>query len=391
MKSKVIAISIFFISKIIANNWAEETLQKLSLKEKVGQLFMVATASDFNQKEEALATRMFHCPYKMEHEHIEHLIREYGIGGIIFLYKSTVPKQIKLMNHLKNLTKVPLLFGQDCEWGLSMRLYDTEEFPKNIELGKIDNPELTYKIGKEIGRQCREIGLHINFAPVADVNTNPNNIVIGKRSFGSNKELVTKHSVAIMCGMQDSGLLTCAKHFPGHGDTSTDSHLGLPILEHTKERIQNIELYPFKKLVEAGVDAIMTAHIALPQLDPSGISATLSKKLLNLKNEIGFNGLMITDGLGMQALTKHFQPGEIELEALLAGNDILLCPLDVPKAVALILQAVKDGKITEEEINQKVRKILKAKQRFLNERPIDAAVAQASVSTPGLKAGASSM
>lgn len=357
--------AIFLLSLSLSASWADKTLSNMAIKEKIGQLFMVATTSNFNQKEEALATGLFKCPYKMEHSYIEYLIKEYNIGGIIFLYKSTVEKQMKLMEHLKSLTKTPLLFGQDCEWGLSMRLNGTEIFPKNFELGQINDLEYTYQVGKKIGKQCREIGLHINFAPVVDVNTNPNNLVIGKRSFGSDKDLVAKHAVAIMRGMQESGILTCAKHFPGHGDTSVDSHIGLPVLKHTNERISDIELYPFKKLVEAGVDAIMTAHIAFPNLDPSGKPATLSKELLKLKNGIGFEGLMITDGLGMQALTKHCKPGEIELEALLAGNDILLCPVDVPKAVSLILKAIEEGKIIEEEIDKKVIKILKTKEKFV--------------------------
>ena len=366
MGRKLKFLILFFVNNQVLASWAEKTLTCLSLKEKIGQFFMVATASDFHQKEELLATSLFHCPYKMDHDYIEFLIKEYAVGGIIFLYKSTIEKQIKLTNHLKSISKIPLLFGQDCEWGLNMRLYDGREYPKNIELGNLNDLEYTYQVGKDIGLQCREIGLHINFAPVADVNTNPNNLVIGKRSFGSDKKLVADHAVAIMRGMKASGILTCAKHFPGHGDSSVDSHLGLPVLNHTKERMDEIELYPFKKLAEAGVDAIMTAHIAFPSLDPSGKPATLSKEILKLKNEIGFNGLMITDGLGMKALTNYYKPGAIELEAVLAGNDILLCPLDVPKAVSLILQAIDKGKVTEEEINEKVLKILKLKERFLN-------------------------
>lgn len=367
--------SLLLLASIFANqikgNWAEETLSQMNLKQKVGQLFMVAIASDFNQPEESLATAMFKCPYKMDNDHIESLIQEYGIGGIIFLFKSTPEKQIALMNKLKSITQIPLLFGQDCEWGLAMRLYNTQEFPRNIDLGNLDDEQLTYEVGREIGRQCREMGLHINFAPVADVNVNPGNIVIGKRSFGADKDLVVRHAVAMMKGMKDSGILTCAKHFPGHGDTSVDSHLGLPVINHPLERIQKVELHPFRELAQAGVDAIMTAHIAFPKLDTSGRPATLSAELLKLREEIGFAGLMVTDGLGMQALTNNFAPGEIELEALLAGNDILLCPLDVPKAVGLILKAVEDGKITEQEIDGRVLKILRAKEKFIGEKAVE--------------------
>src|SRR3990167_482605 len=329
-------LSLLLISSYIFSGWAQETLKTLTLKEKIGQLFMVATTSSFEQ-EEALAISLLKCPYNMDHAYIDTLIKEYNIGGIIFLYKSTIEKQVALMNHFKSITKIPLLFGQDCEWGLSMRLYDTHVYPKNGTLGKINDLAYTYQVGKEIGKQCRDIGLHINFAPVADINTNPKNPVIGLRSFGEDKELVANHAVAIMQGMQSSGILTCAKHFPGHGDTDIDSHLDLPILNHTLTRLRNVELYPFKKLAQAGIDSIMSAHIAIPAIDSTLRPATLSKKILDLKKEINFNGLMITDGLGMQALTKYYASGEIELQALLAGNDILLCPLDVPKAINLIV------------------------------------------------------
>lgn len=349
----------------IPGTWAHETLARLTTRQKIGQLFMVATASCFEQPEEALASAMLRCPYRMDPEYIEQLIIEYHIGGLIFLFKSTPDKQIEAINTYQNLSTIPLLIGQDCEWGHSMRLYDTIRFPRNMTLGALSNKQLIYELGKEIGRQCKEIGVHINFAPVVDVNNNPANPVIHDRSFGENPQSVSNAGLLMMQGLQDVGVLACAKHFPGHGDTAIDSHLDLPVIPHTKARFNTIELVPFKHLVEHGVSAIMTAHVAAPAFErnntlPASLSPAITTNLL--RHKLGFTGLAISDGLGMQALTNYYKAGEIELKALLAGSDILLCPLDVPAAVAHIEQAIHDGLLTLEELDARVLKILKAKE-----------------------------
>lgn len=351
-------------------HWAEETLQRLTLREKIGQLFMVATAANLTQQEEGLTSKLLECPYKKAHDYIKQLIRDYHIGGIIFLYKSTPEEQIALSNELQCLSDLPLLVGQDCESGLNMRLYDTVRFPRNMTLGALQDPMLVYEVGREIGEQCKAIGVHLNFAPVIDINNNPKNPVINDRSFGENKQTVADYGTLLMKGMQDVGILTCAKHFPGHGDTTVDSHEALPTIMKSKSVLHDNELYPFKKLIDAHVTAVMTGHLNVPTLDPSGLPASLSPRIVTdlLKDELGFTGLVITDGLGMKAITENFKPGEIEWYALAAGNDILLCPVDVPKAVKYIEQAVTDGRFSEDELNNRVLKILRAKEYVFKEQ-----------------------
>lgn len=363
-----IPISLLSLSPCYENvhgDWARATLQSLTLREKIGQLFMVAAISSTEQSEEALASSLLECPYRMEQEYIKYLIEEYKVGGLIFLYKSTPIKQIDAINYYQGLSKIPLLIGQDCEWGLSMRLYDTMQFPRNNALGALKDKQLIYDLGFEIGKQCKAIGVHINFSPVVDINTNPANPVIGRRSFGDTPDLVAECGLLMMHGLQDAGILACAKHFPGHGDTNVDSHFLLPVINHSIERLKSIELMPFRHLIDGGVAAVMSAHLAVPAIEsesgrPSSLSRACVKQLL--EDEMHFNGLKITDGLGMQAITNHYAPGEIELESFLAGNDILLCPLDVPKAVELIEGAIKEGKILLDDLEKRVLKILKAKE-----------------------------
>lgn len=353
----------------IPTPWAHKTVNSLSLEEKIGQLFMVAATSDPDGNDILMANSSV---YTKDQDYIEYLISEYHVGGIIFLGNGKQPeKQTTLTQHYQNVNKafstIPLLIGQDCEWGLSMRLKNTVRFPRNMTLGALskDNDSLIYEMGKEVGRQCKVIGVHINFAPVVDVNNNPNNPVINDRSFGENKEAVAHKGTLFMRGLQDTGVIACAKHFIGHGDTDTDSHLDLPCIPHTLERIHDTELYPFKHLIREGVQSIMIAHLEVPVLEPTAnLPSTLSYNIVTnlLKKELGFHGLVITDGLGMRGVTKHHQPGEIELKALLAGNDILLCPLDVPKATNLIKQALKDGRLSAQELDQHVLKILRAKE-----------------------------
>lgn len=349
----------------VQGDWAKKTVAAMSLQEKIGQLFMVATTSSFEQPEEALASMLIKCPYKMDHDHIRFLIKKYHIGGLIFLFKSTPQKQIDCVNEFQGLSKTPLLIGQDCEWGLSMRLYNTIRFPFNMTLGAVQNKKLIYELGCEIGRQCKALGIHINFAPVVDVNNNKGNPVIHNRSFGQDAGMVAYAGTLMMQGLQSQHILACAKHFPGHGDTTVDSHVDLPVIPYTKSRLHSTELVPFKELIKQGACAVMSAHLAIPELESQQhCSATCSRAIVTdlLEKELGFQGLKITDGLGMEALTKYFAPGDIELNAFLAGNDILLCPVDVPKAAAKIERALKAGDISEEELDRRVLKILRAKE-----------------------------
>ncbi len=345
---KHILLSLLFVMPLSAG-WAEDTLRNLSLREKIGQLFVVATVSYDNHHK----------------EYIESLITNNGIGGVIFQHKSTQEKQIALTNDYQALSRVPLLICQDAENGLTMRLKNELRFPQNMTLGAIQDTNLIYQMAREVGRQCHAIGVHMNFAPVVDVNNNPNNPVINTRSFGEDKERVAQLGILFAQGLQDAGVIACAKHFPGHGDTDVDSHLSLPIITHTEDRLDDLELYPFKQLIRSGVGAIMNAHLFIPAYDttpdlPSSLSYNVVTTLL--QNKLGFNGLVITDGLEMRAVTNTIEPGVLELKAFLAGNDILLCPVDVPKAIDLIEKAIKEGIIAEQELDRRVLKIMKAKE-----------------------------
>jgi beta-N-acetylhexosaminidase len=350
---------------------AQELLQSMTLRQKIGQLFMVAATSIFYAANNPLFPTQQDCPYKIDSEHIKRLIRDYHIGGLIFLFKSEPDLQIAALHMYQKEAKIPLLIGQDLEWGLSQSLdHDPSKvtrYPHLMTLGALskDNEYLIYEFGQEIGKQCAQIGVHINFAPVADVNNNPANPVIHDRSFGDDPAKVARLAILYMQGLQDAGIIACAKHFPGHGDVSVDSHEELPRLDHARNRLDTIELLPFKALIDAGVGAVMNAHLEVPAFDahinrPSSMSHRIVTQLL--RDELHFQGLAITDGLGMKAITNHYKPGELELEAFLAGNDILLCPLDVPHAVDLIEKAIKDGRVSEKELDRRVLKILHAKE-----------------------------
>lgn len=290
------------------------------------------------------------------------LIREQKVGGLVFFQGGPV-REARLINTYQAASKVPLLMAMDAEWGLGMRLDSTISYPYQMTLGAIRNDSLLYKMGTEIARQMKRAGLHINFAPVADVNNNPGNPVINFRSFGEDKYNVARKATAYMRGMQDHGILATAKHFPGHGDTDTDSHYALPQIAHSRERLDAIELYPFREMIEAGVGSIMVAHLNVPVLDPSGVPSTLSKPIVTnlLRKELGFNGLIVTDAMNMRGVTASNPPGVVDKQAIVAGNDLLEFTEDVPRAIAEIRNAVSEGKISQQEIDARCRKILAVK------------------------------
>ena len=368
--------------------WATQALHSLSLDEKIGQLFIAAASAVYDTTTgEMLASKpTFHFPYNTQPEHIENMIIKHHVGGLIFLRKGTIRDQVRWTNRFQSLSKMPLLITQDCEWGLSMRLSDAVVYPRNQKLGELmrTNWGLVYQFGKEVGRQCRAIGVHMNFAPVVDVNNNPLNPVIKDRSFGDDPELVREAGMLVMGGMQDAGILTCAKHFPGHGDTDTDSHLALPTIRHDRARLDALELKPFRALIAGGVDSVMNAHMLVPALDDEIV--TFSPRVIKglLQNELGFKGLVVTDGLGMQALPQ-LEPGELELRAVLAGNELLVCPLDIPAAIEKIKGALAAGLLTEDDLDARVLKILRAKEKVgLTRRPeaLDADAVYAALHTP---------
>lgn len=342
-----------------AEEWADSVLLTMTEEEKIGQLFMVAAYSNRDE---------YH------YQEIEDLIEYYHIGGLIFFQGGPV-RQAHLTNRYQAKSTIPLMIGIDAEWGLGMRLDSTLSFPRQMTLGALQDDSLIYEMGVAVAKHCKRLGIHVNFAPVVDVNNNPNNPVIGSRSFGEDKEKVAQKGIMYMKGMQDAGILTTAKHFPGHGDTDKDSHYTLPMISHDKNRLQDIELYPFQQLFDAGATGVMVAHLNVPALDFSEYkTTTLSPDIITdlLKTSMGFKGLVFTDAMSMKGLTNNFVPGEADLLALQAGNDVLLFPQDVPKAVSVIQQALKKKVISWDLIDEKVKKILTYKYKVdLNEyKPI---------------------
>ncbi len=332
--------------------WVDATMQKLSLKQRIGQLFVYHTdLSTAKKKQKALAS----------------VIKDYGIGGILFS-GGTVAEHVTMVNAVQAKTDIPLMITFDGEWGPAMRLKGTPSFPRNRVLGCIQNDTLIYRYGREMARQCRLLGIHVNFAPVADVDNNADNPVINIRSFGSDPSLVARKVVAYARGLEDGGVLAVCKHFPGHGDTDTDSHKSLPVLQFSRERLDSIELYPFKAAIRAGVSGMMTGHLHLPQLGtkPASLSPDVIDKLLH--QELGFSGLTFTDALQMRGVPATEQTC---VEAFLAGNDLLLSPVHLGKGVSAILSAVRAGEISEKEIDRRCRKILTYKYALgLSERSL---------------------
>uniref|UniRef100_UPI0040473209 glycoside hydrolase family 3 N-terminal domain-containing protein n=1 Tax=Algoriphagus sp. TaxID=1872435 RepID=UPI0040473209 len=332
----------------LQQSWVDSVFNSLTFEERLGQLFMVAAYSNKDQA---------HV------DQISALIEEENLGGLIF-FQGGPDRQARLTNYYQAQSKTPLLIAMDAEWGIGMRLDSTLSFPKAMTLGAIQNPRLIQEMGAEIARQFHLLGMHVNFAPVVDVNSNPENPVIGFRAFGEDKERVAQRAIAYMKGLQDNGILANAKHFPGHGDTENDSHYTLPVIQHPANRIWDIDLYPYQRLFKENLMSVMVAHLNVPSLSQgTGLPTSLSKPVVTdlLQKRMNFKGLIFTDALNMRGVTIKNKPGEVDLQAVLAGNDVLLFSENVPKAKELILEAVEQGLLTEEEIDRRVKKILKAK------------------------------
>ncbi|MFC3879032.1 glycoside hydrolase family 3 N-terminal domain-containing protein [Algoriphagus namhaensis] len=328
--------------------WVDSVFQDLSFDEKLGQLFMVAAYS--NQGDQHV-------------QEIRKMVREENLGGLIF-FQGGPNRQARLTNLYQAEAKTPLFIAMDAEWGLGMRFDSIPDYPKAMTLGAIQDEKLIYAMGEEMARQFKEMDMHINFGPVVDVNSNPNNPVIGYRAFGENKVEVAKKAVAYVKGLQDNGVIANAKHFPGHGDTESDSHYSLPVIKHSKERIDEVDLYPYKALFDENLMSVMVAHLNIPSLDEgSGRPTSLSKPVVTdlLQREMNFNGLIFTDALNMRGVADQFAPGVVDVEALVAGNDVLLYSMDVPRAKVEIKKAIEEGRITRAEVERRVKKILKAK------------------------------
>ena len=338
--------------EVACRRWVDNKLQSMTLKQKIGQLFIHTVAPYTTQSNK---------------QNISDAVKEYGIGGLLFS-GGEIGKQIELTNYAQSMAEIPLLITFDGEWGLAMRLKGTPSFPRNRVLGCIQNDTLLYEYGKEVARQLREIGVHVNFAPVADIDNNPKNPVINTRSFGSDRENVARKVVAYSRGLQDGGVLAVCKHFPGHGDTEVDSHKSLPVLPFTRERLDSIELYPFRKAIEAGVGGMMVGHLNVTSLDNKAASVSHAVVTELLKNELHFSGLVFTDALEMKGISSN---PYVSAQALIAGNDMVLAPRNLKRELDGVLRAVKEGKITEDEINEKCRKVLTYKYAFgLDRRPV---------------------
>ncbi len=330
-----------------AGKWADSVYNTLTLKEKAGQLIFVR--ANYSGQ-----------PYLKE---VSKYIKDYNVGGVCFFAGDPV-KQSQQLNKWNKISKIPLAVTIDAEWGLAMRLDNTVKYPLQMTLGAVKDKSLIYKMGKQIAEQCRLLGINLNFAPVVDVNSNPQNPVIGMRSFGENPEEVAERGYLYMKGMQDNKLMACAKHFPGHGNTFNDSHQTLPVIKSSEEKLFKNDIFPFKYLIDSGVASIMVAHVWFPALDTvKNHPATLSKNIVTglLKNKLGFKGPVISDGLDMKGVTDNYGKENVALLAFKAGNDVLLIPEDVQSSVNSIVDAVKSGEIPEERLEESVKKILRFK------------------------------
>lgn len=331
------------------DRWVDSVYNSLTTEQRIAQLLVIRA---YSWKDST------YC------DSLVRVVRDNNVGGVCF-FKGSPLKQAILINRLQQETQTPLLVTTDAEWGLGMRLDSAFSFPRQMALGAISDDSLVYEMGRLVGKSCCRSGIQVNFAPVADINNNPLNPVINFRSFGENRESVARKCVMYMKGMQDEGIIATAKHFPGHGDTGTDSHLTLPVIAHSRQRLDSVELFPFRALIDEGVRGVMVAHLYVQCLDSAlNTPSTLSGNVITglLKEQLGFKGYVFTDALDMQGVTNYFKPGDIEVKALQAGNDILLLPQHVDIAVRSIKTAIDSGFLSEELIETKCKRMLSLKQ-----------------------------
>lgn len=328
--------------------WVDSVFHRLTKKQRIAQMFFVAA---YTNKTEAFT------------DSIAKVIKREKVGGLVF-FQGGPGRQAILTNQYQKKARVPLLIASDGEWGLGMRLDSTMSYPYQMALGAMEGTELIYKMGLEVAKDFKRVGMHMNLAPVVDVNNNAKNPVINYRSFGENKYNVAQKGAAYLKGMQDGGLLVSIKHFPGHGDTDVDSHYDLPQLKFTKERLDSLEMYPFKELIKQGAAGVMIAHMNIPSLDATpNMPSTLSKPIVTdiLKEQIGFKGIVISDAMGMKGVVKYFKDGEADVMGIIAGNDILELSENSKRAVKMVRQAIRDKRLTMDRIDESVKKILTAK------------------------------
>ena len=345
---QIVVAQDFYKASPEAQKWVKKQFKKLSKDQRLAQLMIIRAHSNLGPDHVKQVTE---------------LITKYDVGGLCFFQGGPI-RQAQLTNFYQGIAKTPLMICIDGEWGLGMRLDSVINYPRQLMMGATQDAGLIYEFGKAVGEQCKRLGIHVNYAPDVDVNNNPNNPVINDRSFGEDKYKVALYGVEYMKGMQAVNVMACAKHFPGHGDVSVDSHYDLPVINKTRGQLDSLELYPFRELIKAGVGSMMIAHLFVPAIDTIANQATsLSNKNVTglLKDELGYKGITFTDGLGMKGITKYYPSGEASVQALIAGNDMLCLPEDVGEAITKTKQAIKDGRLSWDDLNSRVKKILLAK------------------------------
>jgi len=338
----------FYAKTPAAERWVKKKFRKLSKDERIAQLMIIRAHSNLGPEHVA---------------EVIDLIKKYNVGGLCFFQGGPV-RQAMLTNLYQSIAKTPLMISIDGEWGLGMRLDSVINYPRQLMMGATADAKLIYEFGRAVGEQCKRVGVQVNYAPDVDVNNNPMNPVINDRSFGEDKYKVALYGVEYMKGMQDVGVMATAKHFPGHGDVSVDSHKDLPVINKSRAQLDDLELYPFREMIKAGVGSIMTAHLSIPAIDTTtNLPSSLSYRNVTgiLRNDLGFQGISFTDALEMAGVTKYFPKGDASVLSLIAGNDMLCLPGDIPGSIAKIKEAIKEGKLSWDDINAKVKKVLLAK------------------------------
>jgi beta-N-acetylhexosaminidase len=340
-----------------ANSWADSVYKSLSNDERIAQL-IVTRLSSMDVKTKKIT---------FLYDQVAELVKKYNIGGVCVFQGSPV-LQAGYLNNLQAMAKTPILVSIDAEWGVGMRIIDSvAPLPKQMMLGAVKDATIIYRYGQIVAEQCKRMGIQMNYAPVMDVNNNPENPVINDRSFGEDKYKVALFGTQYMKGMQESGVMACAKHFPGHGDVAVDSHYDLPVINKSMTDLDSLEMYPFRQIFKEGVGSVMIAHLFIPSIDkrknrPTSLSASNIKELM--RSRIGYQGLTITDGLEMQGVKKFFPDGESSVESLIAGNDLLCLPDNIPLVIKKIKEAIDKKRLSWEEIEQHCKKVLRAKYEY---------------------------
>ncbi|MBM3431520.1 MAG: serine hydrolase [Bacteroidetes bacterium] len=356
--SSNLAAQTTYASRLDREQWVDSVFSSLSPDQRIAQLMVIRAHSNLGSDHVAKVVSQ---------------IKQYNVGALCFFQGGPI-RQAQLTNQFQQIAQTPLMITIDGEWGLGMRLDSVKKFPYQLSLGALQDEQLVYRMGVAVGQQCKRLGVHVNYAPVVDINNNPNNPVIGFRSFGEDKEKVARFGVAYMKGMQDAGIMACAKHFPGHGDVDVDSHYDLPRILKTRTQLDSLELVPFRAVFQAGIGSVMVAHLSIPSIDPAkNVATSISKNNVTqlLRNDMNYQGLVFTDALEMKGVAKYFPGGTISVEAILAGNDMLCLPADVKESIEVIQKAIKNGQIQQSELDSRVRKVLGAKYDLgLNRRTL---------------------